>query len=297
MLETFSAPGRFCKGMLHCHSTRSDADIDPDQVCRIYREAGYDFISLTDHFLAEYDFPIVDTTPFRTDEFTTLLGAELHAGQMSAGEMWHIVAVGLPADFAPTKEHETGPALARRAADAGAFVALPHPEWYALTLEDGLSVDAAMAVELVNGMCGHESGRGQGSALLDQLLNTGRRVGCIATDDAHRYGPELHSGWVMVKATDNTPDAILSALKAGHYYATEGPVIEDITREGDDLVIRSTPITTIRLIGTGSRSETVHGTDMTTARLPLAPFADGWCRTVLTDGTGKRAWSNPLWLG
>ena len=208
MLDAFSAPGRFFRGMLHCHSTRSDADIEPNEVCRIYREAGYDFISLTDHFLADYDFPIVDTAPFRTDDFTTLLGAELHAGEMSAGEMWHILAVGLPQDFAPTSQNETGPALARRAAQAGAFVALPHPEWYALTLDDALSVDAAMAVEMVNGMCGYESGRGEGSALVDQLLNAGRRVGCIASDDAHRYGPELHAGWVMAKANENRPEAI-----------------------------------------------------------------------------------------
>ena len=296
MLDAFSAPGRFLRGMLHCHSTRSDADIDPDQVCRIYREAGYDFISLTDHFLAEYDFPVVDTSTFRTDGFTTLLGAELHAGQMSAGEMWHILAVGLPSDFAPTSADETGPELARRAAEAGAFVALPHPEWYALSLDDALSVDAAIAIEMVNGMCGHESGRGEGSALLDQLLNAGRHVGGIATDDAHRYGPELHSGWVMVKAVENTPEALLTALKAGHYYATEGPHIGNISREGEDLVIGSTPITTARLIGAGSRSETTRGAEMETTRLPLASFRGGWCRAVLTDSEGKRAWSNPLWL-
>lgn len=296
MLDAFSAPGRFFRGMLHCHSTRSDADVEPSEVCRIYREAGYDFISLTDHFLAEYDFPIVDTSVFRTENFTTLLGAELHAGQMSAGEMWHILAVGLPADFAPTTADETGPELARRAAEVGAFVALPHPEWYALTLEDGLSADAAMAIEMVNGMCGHESGRGEGSALLDQLLNAGRRVGCIATDDAHRYGPELHSGWVMVKAAENTPDAILTALKAGHYFATEGPRIEGVERVGNELVLQTSPITTARLIGAGSRCEMVHGVDLTNARLPLGSFVGGWCRAVLTDSNGKRAWTNPLWL-
>ena len=296
MLDAFSAPGRFFRGMLHCHSTRSDGDFDPDQVCKTYREAGYDFISLTDHFLAEYDFPIVDTTPFRTEGFTTLLGAELHSGEMSAGEIWHILAVGLPAGFAHTKTDESGPALARRAAEAGAFVALPHPEWYALTLADALSAEAAVAVEMVNGMCGYESGRGEGSALLDQMLNAGRRVGCIATDDAHRYGPELHSGWVMVKAAENAPDPILAALKTGHYYATEGPLIEDIARIGDEVVIRSTPLSKARLIGPGSRSETVRGTNMNTARLPLASFAGGWCRAVLTDAAGKRAWSNPLWL-
>jgi histidinol phosphatase-like PHP family hydrolase len=59
----FAAPGRFLKGNIHTHSNRSDGAIDPADVCRRYREAGYDFLALTDHFLARYGFPIVDTRP------------------------------------------------------------------------------------------------------------------------------------------------------------------------------------------------------------------------------------------
>ena len=58
----FDRPGRFWRGNLHGHSTLSDGTLTPDEVCRRYREAGYDFISLTEHFLSHYDFPIVDTT-------------------------------------------------------------------------------------------------------------------------------------------------------------------------------------------------------------------------------------------
>ena len=55
---------------------------------------------------------------------------------MENGELWHILAVGLPLDFAPTHtpqftpipDQETGPEVARRAHDAGAFVAVAHPE-------------------------------------------------------------------------------------------------------------------------------------------------------------------------
>jgi len=75
----FSTPGRFFKGNLHTHSNCSDGALNPEEVCRRYREAGYDFLALTDHFLPQYDFPIVDTEPFRTGNFTTLLGAEVHA--------------------------------------------------------------------------------------------------------------------------------------------------------------------------------------------------------------------------
>ena len=123
----FSSPGRFWRGNLHTHSTRSDGHLTPDQVCSFYRDAGYDFLALTDHFLERYEFPITDTRAYRTPEFTTIFGAELHAGQAEFGQLWHILAVGLPADFAPSFPAETGPGIAARALEAGAFVAAAHP--------------------------------------------------------------------------------------------------------------------------------------------------------------------------
>lgn len=80
----FRQPGRFYKGNLHTHSSRSDGALEPEAVVAAYREHGYDFIALTDHFLAPYDFPITDTRAFRDSSFTTLLGAELHAPCCSA---------------------------------------------------------------------------------------------------------------------------------------------------------------------------------------------------------------------
>ena len=78
----FTAPGKFHRGNLHTHSTRSDGALAPDEVCRRYQAEGYDFIALTDHFVGMYDYPITDTTPYRNDSFTTILGAELHTGAM-----------------------------------------------------------------------------------------------------------------------------------------------------------------------------------------------------------------------
>ena len=136
----FRLPGRWYRGNLHTHSTISDGDKTPAEVCTLYRERGYDFIGLTDLFTERYQFPITDTVPFRTDGFTTILGAELHAPATSLGDQWHILAVGLPADFAPTGSAETGPQLAERAREAGAYVAAAHPAWYDLTDQDLLSI-------------------------------------------------------------------------------------------------------------------------------------------------------------
>lgn len=78
MSNIFELPGNFYRGNLHTHSNRSDGVLDPEEVCRRYQAEGYDFIALTDHFIGYYDYPITDTVKFRTNNFTTILGAELH---------------------------------------------------------------------------------------------------------------------------------------------------------------------------------------------------------------------------
>ena len=83
----FSAPGQFWRGNLHCHSTRSDGVLDPEEVCRRYRKEGYDFICLSDHFVGQFNYPITDTTAYRRKKFTTLMGAELHTGAMQNGDL------------------------------------------------------------------------------------------------------------------------------------------------------------------------------------------------------------------
>ena len=103
-----------------------------------------------------------------------MIGAELHAMGTEEGELWHILAAGLPLDFPAPGGDETGPALAARARDAGAFVAIAHPAWSQLHIGDGRALASAHAVEIYNHGCAVETDRGDGFYLLDELLNEGR---------------------------------------------------------------------------------------------------------------------------
>jgi hypothetical protein len=203
----FSTPGRFWRGNLHTHSTLSDGGLAPEAVIAAYKRNGYDFLQLSEHFLDRFGWPIADTRALRSNAFTTLIGAELHAMTTSAGELWHILAVGLPLDFPPPNKLETGPELARRARDAGAFVAIAHPAWSQLTEGDGLTLEAAHAVEIYNHGSAVETDRGDGFYLLDRLCNLGRRLTAIATDDAHfNHGErDAFGGFVEVKAESLEP--------------------------------------------------------------------------------------------
>jgi len=297
MLDPFAGPGRFFKGNLHTHSTRSDGARAPADVCALYRDAGYDFLALTDHFLARYDFPITDTRPWRTSRFTTILGAETHTGATELGEMWHLLAVGLPPDFAPTPPDQTGPDLAARCAAAGAFVAIAHPAWYGLTMADADTIAAAHAVEVYNHTSAVQSDRGDGWCMLDALLARRRRLLACATDDAHFRYADWFGGWVMVKAPSLDPDALVAALKAGRYYSTQGPDIHALSVGRDEVVVECSPATTIALLGRGSAEEAAFGDALRGARLPLARMKPGGhARVVVIDAAAKRAWSNPLWL-
>ena len=296
-LDAFRLPGRFFRGNLHTHSNLSDGAATPEAVCAHYREAGYDFLALTDHFMSRYGYPIADTRPFRTNSFTTIPGAELHAPVNSQNEIWHILAVGLPDDFAPNGATETGVELAERAAGAGAFVAIAHPQWSSLTVEDGRALASAHAVEIYNHSCALECERGDGAVLLDTLLNEGRELTAVATDDAHFKVDDACGGWVMVKAEENEPTALLGALKAGHFYASQGPLIHAAEVQGDIVSIECSPAVNVALVGRGSRTVSTRRRQLTRAELPLDRFLGDWFRIVVTDAAGRSAWSNPVWLG
>ena len=302
----FTAKGRFWRGNLHTHSTRSDGVLSPEEVCRRYKAEGYDFMALTDHFVGAYGYPIVDTVPMRDAGFTTILGAELHSGAMANGELWHILAVGLPADFAPSNSpsfvpvagQETGAEIAARAVAAGAFVAIAHPQWSGLTLADARTITAAHAVEIYNHGCAMGCDRPDGFAIADLLLTEGRKLTLIATDDAHFSEPDHFGGWVMVKSEANEPEALLSALKAGHFYSSQGPELRDVRIEGGKLIVECSAVSSIVALGWGTGAKAVHGHSMTRGEVSLDRLNNSpWIRAAVIDAAGKRAWSNPIWLG
>lgn len=302
-LSAFAAKGRFWRGNLHTHSNLSDGVLDPAEVIRRYRAEGYDFLALTDHFIGRYGYPLVDTRGFRDEGFTTLLGAELHSGAMANGELWHLLAVGLPLDFAPSHSpdflpvpgQETGAELATRAVAAGAFVAIAHPQWSGLTLADARGIAAAHAVEVYNHGCAVGCDRPDGFAIADLLLSEGRRLTMIATDDAHFSEPDHFGGWVMVKAVANEPAALLAALKAGEFYSSQGPELRDVRVYGDRVVVEMSACVSMIVQGAGTAARAVHGHSMTWAELPLERFRNSdWIRVTVVDAAGKRAWSNPV---
>jgi hypothetical protein len=149
-------------------------------------------------------------------------------------------------------------------------------------------------VEIYNQTSQVRTDRGGGAFLADRLLADGRRVSLIAVDDAHFACEDWFGGWVMVKAAENEPEALLASLKAGHFYASQGPRIEGILWGEDSVEVQCSPASSIMVLGRGSSAAQSVAPLQTRAVLPLAKLRDGgFARIVVADAAGKRAWSNP----
>jgi hypothetical protein len=298
--------GRFFRGGLHCHSNRSDGLLEPEDVVAAYREAGYNFICLSDHFEAEYGWQITDTRHLRDEGFTTIVGAELSSAPWEERNAYWVTAAGLPLDFeAPPADHHAE--AIERARDVGAFVVMLHPGLNNLPLaaaDELPALDAVHAVEIYN----HNMAAGafpdgaHGAYMLDGLLEKGYRVLVNAGDDAHFGHPaDRFGGWVEVHCERLDPEALLDSLKAGRYYSTQGPSLRELLVDGKRLHVETSDAYAITLTGGGDRwlSGTARtsegGEPIAEADFDLSPFRGSYCRVTVVDSCGRRAWSNPIW--
>lgn len=292
---------RFYRGNLHGHCVNSDGQLQPEEVIKKYKDLGYDFTCLSDHLWIDHSFAsskITDTTQLNEPDFITIPSAEIHCyGKKYDNDgIWHIVANGLPLDFASADDQETAPQLVQRAKDAGAYVTLAHPEWYSLTFEEAMTVSHAHGVEVYNHSCYFESGRGSGIAVADYLLQENHRINLTATDDSHFRVPDAGGGWVMVAASELSANAIIDSLKAGKYYSSTGVDILQFEQHDRKILIECSPVSHLCLAGSGNLAVYKTGTNITKAEFNLDNFKSDWFRLTLIDDSGHFAWSNPVWL-
>ena len=250
-----------------------------------------------------FNYPI--TIPeFKIKNFTVIPGAELHTSQMENGELWHVLALGLKDQFTQPRQtnflistqSENIESLSSRLYEDGAFVSLTHPEWNGMTLQDTLKIKEAHAIEIYNHGCAIECDRGSGVAVLDQLLNHGKKVNIIATDDSHFHIDDAFGGWVMVKSEINNEESLLEALKNGHYYSSQGPDFRDIKVQEGRLEVFCSPVEKIIVSGYGSATTYKHKSNMESASFNLALLPQKkWLRVTIFDKEGNKAWTNPIY--
>lgn len=273
---------------LHMHTTRSDGQRSPEAALRIYRNEGYDAVALTDHWV----YGEADTC----GGMTVLSGAEYNINRKTTEDgVFHIVGIGMERE-----PHISGDGMTADPQqvidsihEAGGLAILAHPAWSLNTPEQILSLHGIDATEIYNSVSGvHESRRPDSGLIVDMLGARGVCFPLIADDDAHYYDSDRCRSWIMVRSDDASRESLLSAVRKGDFYATQGPEVH-ASVEGEELVIDCSPCREIAVFSDAVWVDhrMIVGDDLTHVRVPVKKF-EKFVRVEVTDREGNRAWTN-----
>jgi len=279
----------FFKGNLHMHTTRSDGRLSPDEALSCYQAKGYDFAALADHW--------VPSEPGRFRGMTVLSGVELHTN-VDEVQVAHIVGAGFdPERLSLPDKQCSAQALIDAIGAAGGVAILAHPCWSMNAAEFISSLHGLSGAEVYNTFSGvpWNAGRADSAHILDLAASKGCLLPLVAGDDCHRYDGEEGVSYTLVNARENTPEALLDALRAGRFYASQGPNFRQITLDGREAAVECSPCEHVVFYSNlqwGSE-RCVNGRDLTSARYRLDE-EERFLRVELIDRFGRRAWSSPV---
>lgn len=289
MDSMFHQPGRWLRGNLHMHTTLSDGDTPLEEAIAFYKDAGYDFVAVTDHRLT------VDTKAFRTDNFLTIPSIELNGRDPELDAIYHVVGLGVQ-PFAQEDREWVAPGrvMVEKIKAMGGIAVLAHPYWSGNDTADLLDLQGVTALEVYNATCARH-GKESSRVHWDALLERGWHIWGAATDDTHRYQSDGAQAWVMVKAAALEERAILAALQAGQFYATTGPAILDFDMDEESIWVHCSPVREVRFIGRRGSGKTVVAPDgKTICSARMQRLKSPYVRVECIDAQGKTAWTQPI---
>ena len=329
----------FYRANLHCHSTISDGKKTPEELKEFYRSRGYSAIAYTDHnvfiphndltddsFVAlngiEYDFNegpwtlnvkvchlcmIAKDQSERTDPF-------FRAGSYRSEKLkpW-LDRTDNDMTQPDTKRIYSGEFISefmRSAHSKGFYSTYNHPVWSLESYPQYSGYANMDAMEIVNYSSvveGYDDDNGHCS---DDLLNQGKRIYAIATDDNHNHQPDdsprcdSFGGSTVIVAPELSYDALIKALEAGSFYAVSGssthfgPDIKSIVFEDGRVTVKTSPSRSIQMITATRSCRAAYpnpGGQQSDATFALA---DGeiWFRFVVTDSEGYKSYSNAYFV-
>lgn len=280
-----------CKVGLHTHTTRSDGRLTPEASAALYKAAGYDAIAITDHWKYHGQDEI--------SGLKIISGCEYNVGsQNTIGDVMHIVGIGMESD--PGLVRAT--ASRQDAIDAihakGGLAILAHPAWSLNTPQDALALSGFDGVEIYNTVSEKgQSSRPYSGYFVDILANMGVAYPLIAADDTHMYGGvDDCKAWIMVRTENDSVESILSGIRRGDFYASQGPELS-VRREGDRLIAHCSPCVTIDFLSNSAwvPDKMTRGTGLTHAEYRIKEW-EKWVRVEVCDDQGRYAWSNVILL-
>lgn len=287
----YDTTGRWFKGNTHIHSTNSDGGMNPADIAELYAGAGYNFLFATDHMVASAYGDGGGPGPLLWVD-----GIEVH-GEDETGTFYHVVCLG---PVTGVNAETPLPEALATAREQGALTILAHPMWCGNSDDDARRHDFN-GVEIYNHVCHWLNGKSGGLAHWHAMLATAADTLGFAVDDAHLRSehPGWNGAWICVNAPECSGTAILTAIRQGNFYSSQGPEFRSIERDGDTVRVTTSPIQFARLVGP------MYYGDRRGGFPPAEPLAGAefeipadwaWMYLEIEDAAGHRAWTNPLFV-
>lgn len=266
------------KGQLHAHSDQSDGVGTPTEVATAYRNAGYDFMSLTDHDMITPD-PGVGilfiTGVEETHGFGHILGIGA-AAQSTETEPQLIIDFHIAQDAVPILAHPNSPTSA---------------EW---TDTEIRQLTGFMAIEAYNRAVGAANSNAEDK--WDAALSEYRFSYGTAADDLHVGGGGVgfDEGWVVVYADSLSEASILDALRRGNFTSSTGPTLTMSLDQQTITAVVDSSSNVEWIVQGGAIAETDAATTSATYTIVGDEVYVRAKATRISDS--EIAWSNPIYI-
>jgi hypothetical protein len=278
--------GRWLRGNLHTHTTKSDGARPQQDVIDDYAARGYGFLALSDHdvYTSHDDYKTLNARGM-----ILVPGNEVSAG---GPHIQHVNA-----------DRRVDPVMPRQGVfdqikAARGFSVVNHPNWGS-NFEHCSNAQMQewtgyAGIEIYNGVISRLQGTPYATDRWDILLSKGRRVWGFANDDSHAAVGDVELGWNVAYVSDPTADGVTAALQNGRFYASTGVTIDTIEVDQAARKITVEAKNAHRIVASqqnGQRIATVDG-----ARIELVvPAAAQYVRFECWGVGEKFAWTQPFW--
>lgn len=279
-----SAGNQWLKGNLHLHTTNSDGRKTPEEACQLYRESGYDFLSITDHW------KMSDSGDY--NGMVLIPGCEYNVGNTPREGIYHILSIGT-SQLPLINNDSSAQQMIDAIHAAGGLAGLAHPAWSLNSTEQICNLHNVDFTEIFNSVSDlPHNARPYSGLILDTLAANGYFYNLAATDDAHFYEPcDQCRSFVYVQALECNEQAILTALKTGRFYASQGPQM-DVRLENGKVIVDCSPVDEIvyysDTVFSPARSQI--GKNMTHSEYKPHD-SDTYVRVEIRNSLGQYAWS------
>lgn len=325
---------KFYKANLHCHSTNSDGRMPVERLKEEFKKRGYQIVAFTDHehlidnsYLDDEDFLTITSCEVAIKEFpdqSTMKNYGMRVCHLNfyALDQHNTVTPCYNSVYDHFKNPNIEPLIKfegeyervysadgindmiKTAKEKGFIVAYNHPFWSLENARQYLGYEGLFAVEVYN----HANAVGGGNDycinVLDDFLRDGKRIFCTMCDDCHEIrgtegaDSDMFGGFIMINADKLDYDTIMRELQNGNFYASQGPEIYSLVRDGDMVRVKTSPAARISLSTAGRRTKAVNAGPNETvceAKFSVRPD-DGYFRITVMDKSGKYAHTQAYYI-